>query len=58
MIYDVADGKLLGVHGDPDHPMTRGGLCTKANAVNSAAFVNMGHAATFSDNLVEIEKLV
>lgn len=31
MIYDVADGKLLGVHGDPDHPMTRGGLCTKVN---------------------------
>ena len=26
------------------------------NAVNSAEFVNMGHAATFSDNLVEIEK--
>ena len=26
------------------------------NAVSSAEFVNMGHAPTFSDNLVEVER--
>ena len=29
MLYHVRDGKLVDVHGDPDHPMTRGGLCVK-----------------------------
>lgn len=29
MIYQVEDGKLTGVKGNPDHPMTRGGLCVK-----------------------------
>ncbi|MET0897950.1 MAG: molybdopterin-dependent oxidoreductase [Mycobacterium sp.] len=29
MLYQVDDGKLVGVKGDPDHPMTRGGLCVK-----------------------------
>ena len=29
MIYEVEDGKLTGVRGNPDHPMTRGGLCVK-----------------------------
>lgn len=29
MLYEVQDGKLIGVKGDPDHPMTRGGLCVK-----------------------------
>jgi anaerobic selenocysteine-containing dehydrogenase len=28
-IYHVEDGKLVEVTGDPDHPMTRGGLCVK-----------------------------
>ena len=28
-IYTVEDGKLIDVKGDPDHPMTRGGLCVK-----------------------------
>jgi anaerobic selenocysteine-containing dehydrogenase len=29
MLYHVVDGKLVDVQGDPDHPMTRGGLCVK-----------------------------
>ncbi len=29
MVYEVEDGKLTGVKGNPDHPMTRGGLCVK-----------------------------
>lgn len=29
MLYLVDDGRLVGVKGDPDHPMTRGGLCVK-----------------------------
>lgn len=28
-LYHVEDGKLVEVVGDPDHPMTRGGLCVK-----------------------------
>ena len=31
MVYEVQDGKLKGVKGNSDHPMTRGGLCTKLN---------------------------
>jgi len=29
MVYEVEDGKLKGVKGNKDHPMTRGGLCVK-----------------------------
>ena len=29
MLYEVKDNKLLNVKGNPDHPMTRGGLCVK-----------------------------
>lgn len=29
MVFEVQDGKLIGVKGNPDHPMTRGGLCVK-----------------------------
>lgn len=29
MLYHVEDGKLVDVKGDPEHPMTRGGLCVK-----------------------------
>ncbi|HKZ97071.1 MAG TPA: molybdopterin-dependent oxidoreductase, partial [Hyphomicrobiaceae bacterium] len=29
MIYEVEDGKLVEVHGNKDHPMTRGVLCVK-----------------------------
>ena len=29
MIYDVEDGQLMSVKGNPDSPITRGGLCTK-----------------------------
>ncbi len=29
MIYTVEDGRLTGVAGNPDSPMTRGGLCVK-----------------------------
>ncbi|TYQ14389.1 UNVERIFIED_ORG: anaerobic selenocysteine-containing dehydrogenase [Gordonia westfalica J30] len=31
MLYHVADGKLVEVKGDPNHPMTKGGLCAKTN---------------------------
>ena len=30
-LYHVKDEKLVAVTGDPDHPMTRGGLCVKLN---------------------------
>ncbi len=29
MVFDIEDGKVLGVRGNKDHPMTRGGLCVK-----------------------------
>lgn len=29
MVFEVEDGKLTGVKGNPEHPMTRGGLCVK-----------------------------
>jgi len=29
MVYEVEDGKLKSVKGNPNHPMTRGGLCVK-----------------------------
>jgi anaerobic selenocysteine-containing dehydrogenase len=29
MLYSVEGGKLVDVKGDPEHPMTRGGLCVK-----------------------------
>ena len=29
MIFEIEDGKLIGVRGNKDHPMTRGGLCVK-----------------------------
>ena len=29
MVYEVEGGKLKSVKGNPDHPMTRGGLCVK-----------------------------
>ncbi len=29
MIFDIEDGKVIGVRGNKDHPMTRGGLCVK-----------------------------
>lgn len=31
MLFHVEDGTLIDVKGDPDHPMTRGGLCVKLN---------------------------
>jgi len=29
MQFKVKDGRLIGVSGNPDHPMTLGGLCVK-----------------------------
>lgn len=29
MVFEVEDGRLVGVRGNPEHPMTRGGLCVK-----------------------------
>lgn len=29
MVFEVEAGRLVGVRGNPDHPMTRGGLCVK-----------------------------
>lgn len=37
-IVSVRDGKLINVEGDPDHPINRGGLCSKGSsqfAINS-----------------------
>jgi formate dehydrogenase major subunit len=37
-IVSVRDGKLINVEGDPDHPINRGGMCSKGSsqfAVNS-----------------------
>jgi formate dehydrogenase major subunit len=37
-IASVRDGKLINIEGDPDHPINRGGLCSKGSsqfAVNS-----------------------
>ncbi len=31
MVFEVENGKLTGVKGNPLHPMTRGGLCVKLN---------------------------
>ncbi len=31
MVFKVKQRKLIGVKGNPDHPMTRGGLCVKLN---------------------------
>ena len=31
MVFEVEDGKLIGVQGNKEHPMTRGGLCVKVN---------------------------
>ncbi len=31
MIFEIEDDKLVGVRGNPDHPMTRGSLCVKLN---------------------------
>ena len=31
MIFEIEDDRLVGVRGNPDHPMTRGSLCTKLN---------------------------
>ena len=29
MVFDIKDGKVAGVSGNKEHPMTRGGLCVK-----------------------------
>jgi anaerobic selenocysteine-containing dehydrogenase len=31
LLVEVEDGKVVRVHGDPDHPVTRGFLCNKVN---------------------------
>ena len=31
LVYEVCGGKLLGVHGNREHPITRGGLCVKVD---------------------------
>ena len=36
-LYHVKNGKLVDVTGDPDHPMTRGGLCVKLNGLCRAS---------------------
>jgi anaerobic selenocysteine-containing dehydrogenase len=32
MLAEVEDGRLLGVHGDPDNPDSRGFLCIRGQA--------------------------
>lgn len=46
-IVSVRDGKLINVEGDPDHPINRGGLCSKGSsqfAVNSVIDPETGDA--------------
>lgn len=31
LVYEISEGKLIGVHGNREHPMTRGGLCVKVD---------------------------
>jgi len=31
LLVEVADGKAVGISGDPEHPFTRGTLCPKMN---------------------------
>lgn len=40
MLYHVEDGKLVDVKGDPDHPMTRGGLCVKVKNFHEHHYQN------------------
>jgi formate dehydrogenase major subunit len=46
-IVSVRDGKLINVEGDPDHPINRGGLCSKGSSqfgVNSVIDPETGEA--------------
>ena len=36
MVYTVKDDTLISVTGNPDHPMTRGGLCVKLKDYESS----------------------
>src|SRR4051812_9125997 len=38
MVIDVVDGTVTGVRGNPDHPYTRGALCTKVNDYEKHAY--------------------
>ena len=37
MLYHAVGGALVDVRGDPDHPMTRGGLCVELKNFPSTA---------------------
>ena len=37
LLVEVADGKAVKVTGDPDHPFTRGFLCSKMNRYHETA---------------------
>ncbi len=37
MIVGTADGKVVNVEGDPDHPINRGSLCSKGSALKQLA---------------------
>ena len=38
MLVTVTDGVATGVRGNPDHPFTRGSLCTKVNDYERHAY--------------------
>jgi formate dehydrogenase major subunit len=36
-IVSVMDGKVVNIEGDPDHPISRGSLCSKGSAISKVA---------------------
>lgn len=55
-IVSVRDGKLINVEGDPDHPINRGGLCSKGSsqfAVNSVIDPETGKAIINPNRLLK-----
>ena len=52
MLYEVEDNKLLSVKGNPDHPMTRGGLCVKVKNYEERHY----HLIDFYIHIKELEK--
>lgn len=55
-IVSVRDSKLINVEGDPDHPINRGGLCSKGSsqfAVNSVIDPETGEAIINPNRLLK-----
>jgi formate dehydrogenase major subunit len=55
-LVSMRDGKLINVEGDPDHPINRGGLCSKGSsqfAVNSVIDPETGEAIINPNRLLK-----